>query len=122
MEILIFILVSLFLISAGLYELYARFKADKVIAKITKIEILKEENRTRNTTYITYTYNGEKFENINLDYWQRGYKKGQKINIYIFPNKPEKPRSGTIFYLLTGILLLIVTIIVYTYGDVTVNI
>lgn len=121
MEIIIFILTSLFLIGAGLYELYARLKADKVRAKITKIEISKEEDRYRHNTYVSYHYNGETYNDINLDYWQRGYKKGQKINIYIFPDSPDKPKSGTFFYLITGVLLLVVVIIVYKYGDVTVS-
>lgn len=84
----------------GLSPLYARLCADKVEATIS--EIIRYKERQVNSyghdynTFVNYEYNGQVYEGIHLDYHQKGYKKGQKINVYIFPTKPDKPHGGSI--------------------------
>ena len=96
----------------GATALYARFKGQKTSAIITNVEMYGVGRNLRHQTYVTYDYNGQTYDNVKFNFWSSGYYPGKVINVYMFDNKPDIPKSGSLLFLILGIIF-----IVYIRGE-----
>lgn len=98
----IFAIVGLFLIIVGFFlfidGLNFRKTAVDSTAVITNITSYKSGKNTHHNVYIDYIYEGEEYNDISLNYYSSGMRRGQTIKIMIDPNDPYDVRTGGLFY------------------------
>lgn len=92
---------------------------DKVTATITKLESYydSDDDITRHTTYVSYTYNGADYYDVRLSEYSSSMFEGKRINIIVNPDAPEKISTGlgsTIF----GIMFYVGGMIFFIVGGV----
>ena len=100
-SIVVFI-ISLFCLKEGFKSLYYKRKGDKVNAVITRIEtkLRLASDRKRRHVYVDYEYNGQFYPNILLGFYNSSFRKGKKLTLYVFPDKPNKPEHSDFIILL----------------------
>lgn len=100
--------VGMFLLGTYLLTQGVRTKqnADPVSALITEIDSHRNaDGDTQHTVYICYTYNGKTYDNVRLNSWTSGMKKGKTITVYCTPEYPGSPDIPSVDFFMSALLL-----------------
>ena len=133
-----FAVAGLFMMWLGFFVLFdnSAFEknAEPVRAEIVKIDTYKVDRYgkkpgTRDTSlskrtyeevehdvYVTFTYNGELYENVKLHSWNAGMKEGDKINILCNPNNPQIIRPNDESFNLAGLIIILMALAFILFG------
>lgn len=101
--------VATMLILVGCIGLYARLKGKKISATISNVDMYGVGVNPQHQTYVNYEYNGQTYTDVRLNFWTAWYYPGKIINIYVIPENPNKPISGSLTYLILGIIIAIIS-------------
>lgn len=80
--------------------------AEPVSAVITTINTHYDTgNDIDHDVYVTYTYDGQTYEDVRLNFWSSDMNEGDNITLYCKPDTPAKPHSVSPNYLIGTLLL-----------------
>lgn len=90
--------------------------AEPVTAVITSIETRRDSDGDIDyDVYVSYTYDGERYEDIWLNFWSSGMSEGENMTLYCNPGDPTSPHSPSSDYL-GGALLLFMGLCFFLVG------
>ena len=93
-------IIGCFFLKQGFRAIYCMVKGDKVNAVVTHVERCTGSSYNSRRIYVTYEYNGQFYPNILLGFYNSSFRKGKKLTLYVFPDKPNKPEHSDFIILL----------------------
>lgn len=125
-----FAVTGLFMICLGFLVLFDNSdyekNAEPVRAEIVKIDSYMVDTfqsdsnyyEKKYDVYVTFSYNGELYEYVELNSWNAGMKEGDKINILCNPNNPWIiiPNDGSVN--IGGVLILLMALLFLLFGSI----
>lgn len=81
-------------------------EAVEVSAEITQIESYRDiDGDISHRVYVTYSYGGKTYENVNLQEYSSGMYEGKEITLLVQPDDPYNVSTGLINILIGGIFV-----------------
>lgn len=123
---LIFLIVGIALLVAGIVVLHSELRfqknAVKIQAVITDIQTYRGREETRHAVFVEYEYDGEIYKDIRLNEYNNRMSRGKKVTILVDPEDPQRISTefGTILaggmIILMGVIFSCVAIIPFILG------
>lgn len=101
---IVFLVVGCLLFGGGFYcginLLVTLSKLVPVTATITEINTYSDSH----DVFVTFSYDGETYENVELNFWDTSFEEGGEIEIFVNPDNPSEIFSSTPYIILTVVL------------------
>lgn len=106
----IFGLVGIVLILSGIivFKKNTEFKenAEEIVGEITRIEkSYDSDGDAHHDVYVTYTYNGNEYDDVLIDFYSSGMFEGKEIALLCDPRSPKRVHSKTSINTVGGVVL-----------------
>ena len=118
----VFICMGIFFLVANILIMVPSMKFRKTAQEVTgKIVEIKQKRlgggRYIRTVYVDFTYEGKKYEKVQMNQYSNGMKVGEKLDLLIDPNNPTEvrtvdgDRNGGILLTIVGVISLAIGIL-----------
>lgn len=123
----VFLIVGICMLICGVCLLMSalRFKgtAVEIYGEITGIESTYDSDGDRHASvFVSYEYNGEKYENVRINSYSSNMYRGKKISLYCDPDAPGHVEAGSMLFFPSAILLIMGLLFALIGGGILIRI
>ena len=80
--------------------------AVEISGRITDIDSYRDaDGDMRHTVYVTYEYDGKRYENVSINSYSSSMAEGKEISLYCDPDNPQRVQAGSMLYFGPAIFL-----------------